>query len=154
MKRQTVTAAEARAMLAEELKRSKYGIRQDPAGKAARTVDGVLFDSAGEANRWKELMLLEQSERIRGLSRQVTIEIAPKRDRLRAVKYVADFHYWEYHKTGLVDHEFPWREVYEDFKGADTPVSRIKRNLAARLLIENAVMCVTHADGTREDYTR
>ena len=154
MRPRRVTIDEARMLLAERPKRSKFNVDNSSAGKAARTMDGIVFDSIGEMKRWAELKTLAKSDHIRDLARQVPITLAPKANGLRVVKYVTDFHYFEYHKTGLVDHEWPWCEVYEDYKGFDTPMSRLKRNLAARKLPEGAVLRITHADGTREDFTR
>ena len=67
--------------------------------KAKKTiVDGIEFDSAKEAKRFKELRLLEQAGEIQGLLRQVTYELIPLQKKPsgkseRAVKYVADFVY-------------------------------------------------------------
>ena len=67
--------------------------------KAKKTVvDGIEFDSAKEAKRFKELRLLEQAGEIQGLLRQVTYELIPLQRKPsgkseRAVKYVADFVY-------------------------------------------------------------
>jgi hypothetical protein len=72
------------------------------------TVDGLTFDSIKEANRWKELRLMERAGKITGLSRQLRIEIVPKTKLHRARHYVADFVYFdkEHGKT-----------TYEDVKG-------------------------------------
>ncbi len=67
--------------------------------KAKKTVvDGIEFDSAKEAKRYRELSLLERSGEIEGLLRQVTYELIPLQKKPsgkseRAVKYVADFVY-------------------------------------------------------------
>ncbi len=91
-------------------------------------VDGVTFDSKGEAKRWAELVLLERAGSIRDLERQVRIPLVIGMRPIlvrskgypngRQAKYVADFAYTE-SATG--------EEVLEDFKGFDTPESRLKR---------------------------
>ena len=48
------------------MKRSKYGVRIDAAGKEARTVDNIRFDSLREAKRYRELKLLSQAGKIKG----------------------------------------------------------------------------------------
>jgi len=50
--------------------RSKYGVRVDAAGKAARTVDGMLFASLKESRRYAELKLLERAGEIWDLELQ------------------------------------------------------------------------------------
>lgn len=71
--------------------RSKYGNR-----KVVR--DGITFDSAKEARRWSELLLLEKAGAIQNLQRQVKYQLIPSQ-RIggkvaeRAVFYVADFVY-------------------------------------------------------------
>lgn len=60
-------------------------------------LDGLTFDSAAEAARWRELTLLEKAGHIRDLQRQVPIELVPgarlhgeKRAR-PAIRLVVDF---------------------------------------------------------------
>lgn len=64
------------------------------------------FDSQKEYGRWCDLKLLQKAGKISELRRQVPFELIPKRGRLRAIKYVADFVYVENGK-----------EVIEDSKG-------------------------------------
>jgi hypothetical protein len=98
------------------ISRSKYGNR-----KVNR--DGVTFDSAKEARRWSELLILEQAGAIQNLQRQVRYELLPSQ-RIggkvaeRAVHYVADF---VYEQDGAV--------VVEDTKGFRTADYIIKRKL-------------------------
>ena len=62
-------------------------------------VDGLVFDSRKEGERWKELKLLESSGQIEKLERQVKFGLLPKQTGSdgkvieRAVQYVADFVY-------------------------------------------------------------
>lgn len=85
--------------------------------KAKRTeVDGILFDSKGEADRYQELKLLERSGQINGLSLQPEFKIEINGKHICKVKL--DFAYWENDER-----------IYEDFKGMDTPISKLKRKL-------------------------
>lgn len=100
-------------------KGNKYGAK-------SVVIDGERFDSYAEYTRWQELKLLERAGHIRSLERQVRmplmcgdtpIKIRSERYRNgRAVVYVADFAYFEGNAR-----------VYEDKKGMDTPLSRLKR---------------------------
>ena len=64
------------------------------------TVNGVVFDSRKEANRWCELALLQKAGQVTDLQRQVKYELIPSQ-RIdgkvaeRACNYVADFVYRE-----------------------------------------------------------
>lgn len=88
------------------------------------TVDGQIFDSKKEANRYKELRLLEKAGVIKNLSRQVKFVLIPsQRDENgkvieRECSYKADFKYEEGLKT-----------VVEDVKGFRTKEYIIKRKL-------------------------
>ena len=98
--------------------RSKYGNR-----KVNR--DGVTFDSAKEARRWSELLILEQAGVIQNLRRQIRYELLPSQ-RIdgkvaeRAVHYVADFVYEQDGQTIIEDTKSP---------ATRTPVYVIKRKL-------------------------
>ena len=88
------------------------------------TVDGQKFDSKKEANRYKELRLMEKAGVIKNLSRQVKFVLIPsQRDENgkvveRECSYRADFKYEEGIKT-----------VVEDVKGFRTKEYIIKRKL-------------------------
>ena len=84
------------------------------------TVNGEMFDSKKEAERYKVLKMLENANIISNLSRQVLFELIPKQDGERAVKYIADFMYVET-ATGKI--------IVEDVKGYRTDVYKIKRKL-------------------------
>ena len=82
---------------------------------------GILYDSGKEAKRAAELEWLQKAGKISGLERQVSFELIPKQDGERAVKYVADFAYYE---AGVY--------VVEDVKSPVTrklPAYIIKRKL-------------------------
>lgn len=94
---------------------SKYGNRKT-------VVDGIKFDSKGEASRWCVLRVLERAGQISDLQRQVSFELAPPvrlggRGR-PALKYIADFVYQQ-----------DDQQVVEDVKGVRTPVYNLKRHL-------------------------
>lgn len=87
-------------------------------------IDGQVFDSKKEANRYQELLLLEKAGMIKNLSRQVKFVLIPsQRDENgklieRECSYKADFMYEEGIKT-----------VVEDVKGYRTKEYIIKRKL-------------------------
>lgn len=89
------------------------------------TVNGQVFDSKKEANRYKELLLLEKAGGIKDLRMQVKFTLIPaQRDEAtgkvveRECSYKADFVYSEGDKT-----------VVEDVKGFPTKEYIIKRKL-------------------------
>lgn len=88
--------------------------------KSAKTlVDGIAFDSAKEARRYQDLVLLERANVIHSLECQKVfrIEVMGK----HICKYICDFAYIENGK-----------QVVEDVKSAYTaklPVYRLKKKL-------------------------
>lgn len=100
---------------------SKYGNRKTE-------VDGIIFDSKHEAERYAELKLLEKAGEIRDLKLQEkfclvpTIEGEGRKIAQRAVYYLADFTYWE--RNGKY-----WKRVVEDAKGVRTDVYKLKKKL-------------------------
>lgn len=98
--------------------RSKYRVRTDPAGKALRTVDGILFASAKEAKRYAQLKLLERGKAILDLILQPRFDLYIS-DNERSVclgEYVADFEY----RTAAGE------RVIEDVKGVKTDLFKWK----------------------------
>ncbi len=104
--------------------KTKYGSRKI-------IIDGIVFDSIREGNRYAELKLLERAGKISGLKRQMKYLLIPsqyedevingknkRRCIERACVYVADFIYLE-------DGEL----VVEDCKGFRTEAYIIKRKL-------------------------
>ena len=86
-------------------------------------VDGEHFDSIKEANRWRQLKLMEKAGLITDLKRQVKHELIPAqyingRCAERAVTYTSDF---EYDTDG--------GHTVEDVKGMRTKEYVIKRKL-------------------------
>lgn len=155
MKRETMTTEQFRAMPKQE--RSKFGIRHDPEGRARRTVDGILFHSQAEAQRWGELKLMQKAGRISELIRQVklrlcvdqTITMNGVRRRVREIKWVVDFRYID--NSGM-------ELVYEDVKGrgkgrgTETEAFRLKLRLALRKLPPGQIIRIRYADGTVKEY--
>lgn len=87
-------------------------------------LDGVVFDSRLEANRYAELKLLERAGEITDLRTQVKYTLIPAQKKPsggteRAVTYTADFAYRD--KFG--------REIVEDSKGVRTQQYIIRRKL-------------------------
>lgn len=83
-------------------------------------IDGIRFDSKKEAKRYLELKILEKAGVIKDLKRQVPYILIDKSRYGRAIKYVADFVYYEGDKL-----------VVEDVKGVRTPVYKLKKRLMA-----------------------
>ena len=76
------------------------------------TVDGITFDSAKEANRYHELLLLECAGQIQHLKRQVRYElqegfIGISGKWVRPIYYVADADYWEQGRHVVEDTKSP-----------------------------------------------
>lgn len=113
-------------------RRSKYNAKQT-------WVDGILFDSMREANRYKELKLLLDQGEISDLQMQVKYELIPAQyevyerygkrgQRLkdgkklleRPVTYIADFVYYDVPSNKV---------VVEDCKGMRDEKYRIKKKL-------------------------
>ena len=85
-------------------------------------IDGIRFDSKKEAKRYLELKILEKAGAIKDLRRQVPYVLINKSRYGRAIKYVADFTYYEDDKL-----------VVEDVKGVRTPVYKLKKRLMAEV---------------------
>lgn len=93
-------------------------------------VDGIVFDSKREANRWCELRLLERAGEISDLQRQVRFELAPAvrigaSGRMKpSLRFYADFTYTDLKHGGAL--------VVEDVKSeptAEKEAFRIKLHL-------------------------
>lgn len=91
--------------------------------KAIRTtVDGITFDSKGEARRYQQLLLLQKAGAISNLQHQVVYPV--EINGMKVCRYIADFTYVEGSKT-----------VVEDFKSpaSITPLYRLKKKLIKAL---------------------
>lgn len=99
-------------------------------GNVKTELYGIKFDSKREAHRWQALRALENGGYITDLQRQVPIELMTGAkifgtNRKRpAVRLVVDFVY----------RDLAGQLVYEDAKGMETPISKLKRHIAKVLL--------------------
>jgi hypothetical protein len=107
-------------VLGKQARRNKYGVRTDAAGKRARTVDGILFDSKAEAKRYSELKLLLKAGKILSLLTQFKYPLLVNETVVGT--YRADFVYREKTKSGE-------RLVIEDVKGCRTREFILKKKL-------------------------
>ena len=86
-------------MFKRKRRRSKYNVDNSKLGKAARTVDGILFASNSEAARYAVLKKRQMAGEISGLETQPQFVILPRfthqGKKYRAVHYTADFRYTE-----------------------------------------------------------
>lgn len=87
-------------------------------------VDGIVFDSKKESERYAELKLLERVGEIKALQLQPRFELQPPFDKngkhYRKIEYVADFMYAD-NRTGKV--------VVEDVKGKLTDIYKLKKKM-------------------------
>lgn len=105
---------------------NKYGNK-----KAVR--NGITFDSQKEAARYDQLMLMLCAGEIKDLKLQpeFTLQeafITPLGERVRAIKYRADFSYRRAVKEGV---DTRWVAVVEDVKGYKTKDYELKKKLMA-----------------------
>lgn len=102
-------------------------------------VDGILFDSKKEANRYMELKLLEKAGEITDLKRQVRYELIPSQREQSTEMYKSGPHKGEYKPGKVIEQsccyvaDFVYKEgdhiVVEDTKGMRTKDYVIKRKL-------------------------
>ncbi len=95
--------------------------------KRFRDEHGVLWDSIKEYRRWQDLRLLETAGKIERLEKKVTFDLLPpamkEGKRMRPIRYVADFVYFE---EGM--------KVVEDAKGFRNELYKLKKRLMWQLL--------------------
>ena len=93
-------------------------------GERKTEMDGITFDSAAEARRYRELLLVQSAGEITDLKVQPEWVLQPSfkhgKRTIRAIKYRADFSYTEV-STGEL--------VVEDVKGIETAVFQIKAKM-------------------------
>ena len=91
-------------------------------------IDGIKFDSKAEARRYKELVIAQKAGIIRDLELQPEFLLQDKfkyDDKIqRAIKYIADFKYFDISKYDY---------VVEDVKGVETEAFKIKRKLFLKM---------------------
>ena len=110
---------------------NKYGNRKV-------TVDGYVFDSALEAKRYRQLVLLERAGEIKDLKLQVPFELQEAFRKngkyYRAITYKADFVYY----NNRLKHT-----VVEDTKGMKTEVFKMKQKMFERKYPDLTIKIVT-----------
>lgn len=99
------------------------------------TVAGIKFDSHKEAKRYAELIAMQRTGTIRNLKLQAqyTLQesyITPDGERIRAIRYVADFAYERPAQPDCTGTVY-WLPVVEDVKSSATKTAQyeIKRKL-------------------------
>ena len=98
-----------------EVHKSKYNAKKT-------LVDGIIFHSMAEANRYKTLKLLERAGELCDLKLQVPFEFILNGRKL--FTYYTDFTY------KLNEHNaIEWMNYIEDVKGMTTPLYRLKKKL-------------------------
>lgn len=69
-------------------------------------IDGKTFDSKLEGERYKQLKLLQRAKEIKNLRTQVSYLLQPSYIKngktIRAIKYIADFTYWDCKNKKLI----------------------------------------------------
>lgn len=114
------------------MRRSKYGNRKT-------VVDGITFDSKKEANRFKELQLLERAGKITALQRQVKYVLIPTQREFSNEIYKKGAHQGHFKPGKVLEKECSYiadfayiqdgAYVVEDTKGVRTEAYKIKRKL-------------------------
>lgn len=118
MPTETLSPADVLGLL--KPKRSKYGVRHDAAGKVARTLDGVLYDSAAECRYAAELNIRQKAGAIDSWDRQVVKPLSVHNQLI--CRMVIDFRVIHNHgRTPAIE--------YVDVKGHVTPEWRLKAKL-------------------------
>ncbi|PZR95233.1 MAG: hypothetical protein DI537_05455 [Stutzerimonas stutzeri] len=122
---EVISLSEFRQITRPKPRKNKFNAKKTSVGD-------VVLDSSGEAKRYQQLILLERAGVVRDLKRQVQFPLTvngrqiatqDKLGRKFPLSYVADFTYFESGKY-----------VIEDFKGFDTPTSRLKRAIIEAVL--------------------
>mgnify|MGYP000868497194 CR=1 FL=1 len=114
------------------MRRSKYGNRKT-------VVDGITFDSKKEANRFRELQLLERAGKITALQRQVKYVLIPTQREFTNEIYKKGAHQGHFKPGKVLEKECSYiadfayiqdgAYVVEDTKGVRTEAYKIKRKL-------------------------
>ena len=114
------------------MRRSKYGNRKT-------VVDGITFDSKKEANRFRELQLLERAGKITALQRQVKYVLIPTQREFSNEIYKKGVHQGHFKPGKVLEKECSYiadfayiqdgAYVVEDTKGVRTEAYKIKRKL-------------------------
>lgn len=117
---------------------SKYHNKKDSRGE-------ISFDSKKEARRYDELIILLRAGKIRDLKLQAqyTLQesyVTPDGERVRAIRYVADF---AYERAAIPDRagDIHWLPVVEDVKSRATKTDKYK--IKAKLFRERYGFAIT-----------
>ncbi len=93
-------------------------------GSTKAMIDGIVFDSKRERQRYCELKMLEKAGKIKDLSLQHKFELQPSFKKngktIRAIFYIADFVYFDLER--MVN-------VVEDVKGYKTKEYLLKKKI-------------------------
>lgn len=106
-------------------------------------VNGIVFDSKLEAERFQQLLLLEQAGEISGLQLQVEFQIVkgwkhPETgEKIRSRYYLADFVYID---------EATNKMIAEDTKGVETADFRLKWSLVKSMYPQYEFRKMTRSD--------
>lgn len=99
-------------------------MRYNKFGNKKVVVDGIKFDSKKESQRYIELKLLEETNKIKDLELQKEYELQPSFKKngktFRKITYKADFTYFDNEKG---------KYIVEDVKGFKTEVYKLKNKL-------------------------
>jgi hypothetical protein len=121
------------------MSRSKFNV----GGREGRSLDGYVFDSAAERDRYAELLILERVGVITKLELQPRFEIIPKTVKgTRAHHYTADFRYVE---DGVC--------VIEDVKGVKTKDYILRRDIFIKDYIRAGTIFREYARGVIKEFT-
>ena len=122
----------------QRARESKYHNEKDSRGE-------IQFDSKKEARRYDELMILLRAGKIRDLKLQAqfTLQesyVTPDGERVRAIRYVADF---AYERATAPDRagDIHWLPVVEDVKSQATKTDKYK--IKAKLFRERYGFAIT-----------
>jgi hypothetical protein len=112
-------------------------------GIEGRSLDGYVFDSAAERDRYAELSMLERAGKIAKLELQPRFEIIPKTVKgTRAHHYTADFRYIE---NGVC--------VIEDVKGVKTKDYILRRDIFIKDYVKAGTVFREYVKGVIKEFT-
>jgi hypothetical protein len=121
------------------MNKSKFNV----GGMESRSLDGRVFDSTAERDRYAELSMLERAGKIAKLELQPRFEIIPKTvEGTRAHHYTADFRYIE---NGVY--------VIEDVKGVKTKDYILRRDIFIRDYVRAGTIFREYAKGAIKEFT-
>jgi hypothetical protein len=121
------------------MNKSKFNV----GGMESRSLDGRVFDSTAERDRYAELSMLERAGKIAKLELQPRFEIIPKTVKgTRTHHYTADFRYIE---NGVC--------VIEDVKGVKTKDYILRRDIFIRDYVRADTIFREYTKGVIKEFT-